>query len=155
MSDATDRTRESLAESRHRVKCRLRDRFVRLTFLGMREPGVHLFASLCAIVQLVSPGVAAVADGFLAIDSVSQPRTHIEASSGASCRAVHSPDCAVCRYLSSAVMYPAPSSAVDNLPTLVHTPRTDLHSARAIRLDLPFGRAPPRFERRCRRPAAI
>lgn len=58
-------------------------------------------ALIWATLQLVSPGVSAIADGTLALESASAPLVHVEATGSASCPEVHSPDCGVCRYLST------------------------------------------------------
>lgn len=55
-----------------------------------------------AALQLLSPGIASIADGLLARDNASGPLTHIEATTTSSCPVVHAPDCGICRYLSTA-----------------------------------------------------
>src|SRR5688572_13544714 len=70
--------------------------------MSRRHPVLRMLVMFCAAVQLLSPGIAAVADGLLAAVNASRPLTHIEASTTAKCPVVHAPDCGVCRYLSSA-----------------------------------------------------
>jgi hypothetical protein len=96
-----------------------------------------------AAIQLLSPGVAAIADGLLATESASQPLTHVESTTTAKCAVVHAPDCGVCRYLSSGSTL---SRAVQPVPLLQVTPVPPNAIACApasIATSLPDGRAPP------------
>lgn len=96
-----------------------------------------------AAIQLLSPGVAAIADGLLARESASQPLTHIEATTTARCPVVHAPDCGVCRFLSSAASAPRMPAdvlfaAADIAPTC-----TDAGAPASVIATLPNERAPP------------
>jgi hypothetical protein len=108
-----------------------------------RSAFVRFLAILWATLQLASAGVASVADGMLAAASSSAPSTHVEAKTGAGCHAVHSPDCAVCRYLSHAAAQPSSSSANYELGVPGGKPSADYREAITVALALPHGRAPP------------
>ena len=102
-----------------------------------------MLVMFCAAVQLLSPGIAAVADGLLAAVNASRPLTHIEASTTAKCPVVHAPDCGVCRYLSSSSTL---ARVVQPLPVLQDAPVSPNAIACAPASNattLPDGRAPP------------
>jgi len=95
-----------------------------------------------AALQLVLPGAAALADATLDIAGAHE-RAHIESHSTAACARVHPADCALCRFLTTALA--AGTAAI--VPTSDAAPRstpvvTLNHSARAVVL-LPRSRAPP------------
>ena len=105
----------------------------------------RVVATLLALLQLTSPGLVAVADGFVQRAAMGAPSTHIEATSSAACPAVHSPDCAMCRFVSMSSQAGAP-------PTAHLVPQNGCHAVIALRasgtsrdLLTPFGRAPPSF----------
>ncbi len=107
-----------------------RSRLVRFTWLA--------FAAL----QIVLPGAAALADATLDIAGVHE-RAHIESHSTAACARVHPSDCALCRFLTSALA----AGTATSVPTSDAVPRraplvTLSHPARAVVL-LPRSRAPP------------
>ena len=55
-----------------------------------------------ALLQLVLPGAASIADARIEAESVSaRPTSHIEEHGGAHCPRVHPEDCALCRVLSA------------------------------------------------------
>lgn len=108
-----------------------------------RHPVLRLLVMIGAATQLLSPSVAAVADGLIAREGASQPLTHVETTTTSKCAVVHAPECGVCRYLSAAAPLPkaapllavraravAPACAVSAAPASVITA-------------LPNGRAPP------------
>ena len=96
-----------------------------------------------AAIQLLSPGVAAVADGLLATESASQPLTHIEASTTAKCPVVHAPDCGVCRYLSSASHQARAATPLPVIGAALPIPRDAVCASTSVFTSLPDGRAPP------------
>lgn len=103
------------------------------------------FLTLCwTLLQLAAPGLSAIADGQLTLDNATRPATHVEATSSESCPVVHTPDCAVCRYLST--------SATDGAaPPAIQWPgvsgcdfaRNAANTARSATLAIPHSRAPP------------
>jgi len=60
---------------------------------------LRIFALIWAVLQFALPASAALADARVAVDSPG--RAHIEETSGRDCAAAHSPDCAVCKHLST------------------------------------------------------
>ena len=98
---------------------------------------------LGAAIQLLSPGVAAIADGLLATESASQPLTHIEASTTAKCPVVHAPDCGVCRYLSSVPTLARGSALVEVRTAAIMPACAETLAPTSIVTTLPNGRAPP------------
>ena len=111
--------------------------------MSRRHQLLRLLVMIGAAFQLLSPGVAAVADGLLARENASGPLTHIEATTTATCPVVHAPDCGVCRYLSAAgtPQRAAPSIllAAGSLQPRCEEARQPAGAA-ALR---PNGRAPP------------
>lgn len=104
---------------------------------------LRMLALCWAVLQMASPALGAFAEARLASASAREPVAHVESSSSASCPVVHSPECAMCRYLSSpaAASHTAPSLAV-----LSHggDARVEDRSATPnAALVLPDGRAPP------------
>jgi hypothetical protein len=107
-----------------------RSRFVRSVWLA--------FAAL----QLALPGAAALADASLDIAS-EHARPHIESHSTSTCARVHPSDCALCRFLTTALV----AGAAASIPTSDAAPRTTpiialRRPASAVVL-LPRSRAPP------------
>ncbi|MEK7402150.1 MAG: hypothetical protein AABZ80_07270 [Gemmatimonadota bacterium] len=109
-----------------------------------RSPLVRFVTLAWASLQLAAPAVTSMADGRLALESASAPRTHVEATTSDSCPIVESPDCGLCRYLSTSsaqdVATPAFDWTVGEANDLVETASV---GASGACLDLPFGRAPP------------
>jgi hypothetical protein len=111
----------------------------------------HRFARLRILtfvlgtLQLASPGASAIADGMLALASVGQPATHVEAVTQAACPLVHAPDCGLCRFLSlTGCRDAAPPSLA-----ATETARAGLRdwgerNVAARSIALPSGRAPPK-----------
>jgi hypothetical protein len=110
----------------------------------LRRPALRAYWLFYAILQLVLPGAASIADARIEAESVSaRPTSHVEEHGGAHCPRVHPEDCALCRVL-SATGTPAPATAA-SLPTALRiAPPSDApvvsgrlgqHSARS--------RAPP------------
>ena len=115
-----------------------------VSFMAMiRRASVRILAMVWATLQLASPGTAAVADGLLASASASAPTTHVEAKTGAGCHAVHSPDCALCRYVSHSAVQSAVDSFTGELGAHIGKPARRHRAALVIALTLPHGRAPP------------
>jgi hypothetical protein len=70
--------------------------------MTLRRPALRAFWRLLAVLQLVLPGAASVADAQLEATSISaRPTSHIEEHGGAHCARVHPEDCALCRVLST------------------------------------------------------
>jgi len=98
---------------------------------------------LWATLQLASHGVSAIADGKFASENASQGVAHVESTTTASCPVVHSPDCAVCRFLSGSASENVASTVV--VPRLVQVGMRDRGNwlPRTAARALPNGRAPP------------
>ena len=109
-----------------------------------RSPLIRFVTLAWATLQLAAPALTSIADGQLAMDNSAAPRTHIEATTSDSCPVVHSPDCGLCRILSTS------SNDDASAPTLNWTSGTasaPVHEesfgpSRSC-VALPFGRAPP------------
>jgi hypothetical protein len=111
--------------------------------MSRRTPLVRFCTLLLATLQIASPGVSAIADGRLALENASRPTTHVEATTTAACPVVHSPDCGVCRFLSSPVgSAPAATFSLESF-SAVPAPVADVGRPRCVSVDLPDGRAPP------------
>lgn len=96
-----------------------------------------------AMLQLLSPGVSAIADGRLAQESANAPIVHVEATGSQGCPEVHSPDCGVCRYLSTGGEQPS-MSPLSPCETRVAGPVAARRASGSSALSaLPHGRAPP------------
>ena len=108
-----------------------------------RTSFARFLALLCAAVQLVSPGVSSIADGKFAGDNASAPVTHVEATTTDRCPVVHSPDCAVCRYLSGSAAKQPPTAFADSKSTERETPGVERFIAGWSTIALPPGRGPP------------
>lgn len=67
-----------------------------------RTPVLRCLAIAWASLQLMLPGVTAIADGIASSQGASAVVSHVESASTASCPEIHGVDCAVCRYLSNA-----------------------------------------------------
>lgn len=111
--------------------------------MSRRHPVLRMLVMVGAAIQLLSPGVAAIADGLLARESAAQPLTHIEASTSAKCSVVHAPDCGVCRYLSSASSLPRLAPPLPVFEAALPLPRDVVCASASVVTSLPDGRAPP------------
>ena len=60
----------------------------------------RILAIAFATLQLVSPALVVLADGVSVRDAVAESVAHVESTSSDSCPQVHTPDCALCRYVS-------------------------------------------------------
>jgi len=108
-----------------------------------RSPVVRALALFWALVQLASPGLSAVADGRLSLESAAQPATHIEATTSSTCPVVHSPDCGMCRYLSGAFA-PQAAQVIAFFQTCdAISPIARVTDASDVAQALPRGRSPP------------
>jgi hypothetical protein len=103
----------------------------------------RFLALVCATVQLASPGLSAIADGLLARQNASQPLTHVESTTTATCPVVHPPDCAMCRYLSSAASLPSLTALALEFCAERQQPRAESLLRHGSPVTLPHGRAPP------------
>jgi hypothetical protein len=108
-----------------------------------RGTWTRCIALVWATLQLLSPGVSAIADGRLALEAAGSPQVHVEATGSATCPEVHSPDCGVCRYLTTGGVLPSASGLVP-----IETRHSGALAFRIVRLNsavevLPHGRAPP------------
>jgi hypothetical protein len=104
---------------------------------------VRFLALVGAALQLASPGFSAIAHGRLARESASGPATHVEATTTANCPVVHSPDCAVCRYLSTSACGTPEPSLVPRREAETARPDDYRRSTWGGPHALPHGRAPP------------
>jgi hypothetical protein len=111
--------------------------------MSARSGFARFLALLCATVQLASPGLSAVADGALARANASQPQTHVESTTTANCPVVHPPDCAICRYLSSAASPPSLAPVAFEYCAESREPRAESLLRPSGAVTLPHGRAPP------------
>jgi hypothetical protein len=101
------------------------------------------FAFVWAAVQVLSPAASALADGLIARDNASAPQIHVEAPGSKSCPEVHSPDCGVCRYLSTGGDVPQAPALVP-VTRAVESPAADrIAQYVTASATLPHGRAPP------------
>lgn len=100
-------------------------------------------ALVWAMLQLLSPGASAIADGSLAKEAADAPMVHVEATGSEGCPEVHSPDCGVCRYLSTGGE-PTSMSPVALCETHDVAPvAARVAFGSSALTSLPHGRAPP------------
>jgi hypothetical protein len=112
----------------------------------LRRPRFRTFWFLSALLQLLLPGAASIADARLEADSIrGRPTSHIEEHSGANCARVHPEDCALCRVLSASGTPATPNAHVPGVVLRV-APRSD-DIARIPRLvaSAVRSRAPPQL----------
>lgn len=108
-----------------------------------RSPFRRILAIAFATLQLVSPALIVLVDGASIREAVAESVAHVESTTSESCPQVHTPDCALCRYLSACSASvsdvqgctPGTSQAAQVSATIVLT-----RGATAL---LPDGRAPP------------
>ena len=109
-----------------------------------RSPFVRLLTLAWATLQLAAPALSSIADGRLELDNASRPNTHVEATTGLTCPMVHSPDCGVCRYLSTNGAADSSSPSFDwRLSASSRLTGTASDEASSVAIALPHGRAPP------------
>jgi hypothetical protein len=70
---------------------------------------LRVFAIIWAVLQFALPASATIVDARVA--GASPDRTHVEATSGRDCVPSHSPDCAVCKHLSTSSLGSTPPAA--------------------------------------------
>jgi hypothetical protein len=105
---------------------------------------VRLVTLAWASLQLAAPAMAGIADASAALEAASTPLTHVEATTGESCPFVHSPDCGLCRYLSTSPSHGSSTPAFDwAIGAAAALTQTASPGAMSASLALPFGRAPP------------
>src|SRR5690349_15979516 len=89
------------------------------------SPLVRFFTLAWASLQLAAPAITSVADGRVTLNNASAPKTHVEATTSDKCPIVDSPDCGLCRYLSTSsandAATPAFAWAVGSANELVET----------------------------------
>jgi hypothetical protein len=106
---------------------------------------LRLLAFVVALVQLVGPAAASLADAQVEAAALSpQAASHIESHRRPECAHVHSDDCALCQYLSAGANHP--ETPAPPAPALaVGVPAFDrVLGAASTTLDaLPRTRAPP------------
>jgi len=107
-----------------------RSRFVRSAWLA--------FAAL----QLVLPGAAALADATLDLAGAHE-RAHIESHSTTACARVHPADCALCRFLTTALAAGTATSVPTSGAAPRSTPIVALRHPASVVVLLPRARAPP------------
>ena len=107
-----------------------------------RTPVLRGLTLLLAMVQLGSPAMSAIADARLAAQA-GEPIAHVESTSATDCPVVHTADCAMCRYLSSAASIPG--AALDLAVDIQALEQRigDQRDASSLVVFLPDGRAPP------------
>ncbi len=107
-----------------------------------RTPVLRGLTLLLAVMQLASPAMSAIADARIAARA-GEPIAHVESTSATGCPVLHSADCVVCRYLSSAASIPA--SDLDLTVDIRAIEQRIGHQRQASRVIvfLPDGRAPP------------
>lgn len=109
-----------------------------------RSPFVRFFTLAWASLQLAAPALSSIADGRLELNNASRPTTHVEATTGESCPVVHSPDCGVCRYLSTSGADDSAAPRFDWRQTASSALiGTSLDAPGSVAIALPHGRAPP------------
>lgn len=107
-----------------------------------RSPLVRSAWLAFAALQLALPGAATLADASLDIAGA-HARPHIESHSTSACARVHPADCALCRFLTSAVVRGAPAKVISSRSLIrAPLPASRRTSAVAVAL-LPRSRAPP------------
>ncbi len=97
-----------------------------------------------AALQLVLPGAAALADATLDIAGAHE-RAHIESHSTTACARVHPADCALCRFLTTALVAGAAASVPTSDAAPRNTPLIALRHPPSTFVLLPRSRAPPLF----------
>jgi len=109
-----------------------------------RRPFVRGLTLLWASLQLAAPAMSSIADGQWTLRNPAELTTHVEATTTDRCPVVHSPDCAVCRFVSTLGAHDAAAPSFDwqshvvgmGTATVSVDPGCDA-------LGLPRGRAPP------------
>ena len=81
--------------------------------MRLRKVQLRFLALVVALVQLIGPAAASLADAQLeAAGNRPNAASHIEAHGRPECARVHAGDCALCQYLATAFGQPAPGSAM-------------------------------------------
>ena len=109
-----------------------------------RSPLVRFLTIAWASLQFAAPAVTSIADGSATLDNASAPKTHVEATTSDNCPVVDSPDCGLCRYLSTSSVNDASTPAFDwTVGAAGELVGTASHGVSSASIALPFGRAPP------------
>lgn len=112
--------------------------------MASTRPIVRALTLAWASLQLAAPALTSIADGQLSVNDAFRNLTHIEATTSSSCPVVHSPDCGLCRILSTSsandATLPAFGWSVGAANTIVEA---ECAGPSRSTIALPFGRAPP------------
>jgi hypothetical protein len=112
----------------------------------LRRPRFRAFWLVSALVQLLLPGAASIADARLEADSIrGRPTSHIEEHGGANCARVHPEDCALCRVLSSSGTLATANAHVPGVVLRVATPSDDIARIPRLVASTTRSRAPPQL----------
>jgi hypothetical protein len=95
-----------------------------------------------AALQLALPGAATLADASLDIAGA-HARPHIESHSTSACARVHPADCALCRFLTAALVAGAAATVPTSDAAPRVAPRIALSRPTSAVVFLPHSRAPP------------
>jgi hypothetical protein len=112
----------------------------------LRKVQLRLLALVVALVQLIGPAAASLADAQLeAAGNRPNAASHIEAHGRPECARVHADDCALCQYLATAFDQPAPPASGAPLSLAATRPPVAelLGHAPAALGALPHSRGPP------------
>ena len=110
----------------------------------LRRPRFRTFWLISALLQLLLPGAASIADARLEADSIrSRPTAHIEEHSGANCARVHPDDCALCRVLSSSGTFATASAVLPGVVLRVVPPSDGVTRIPRLVASTAQSRAPP------------
>ena len=95
-----------------------------------------------AALQLALPGAAALADATLDIAGAHE-RAHVESHSTAACARVHPADCALCRFLTTALAAGTAAAVPTSDAAPRSTPIVALRHPTSVVVLLPRARGPP------------
>lgn len=102
---------------------------------------LRIFALIWAVLQFALPASATLADARLAVASTG--RSHVEETPGRDCAPSHSPDCAVCKHLSTTSLGSAQlATAFVDDGREIAVPGRIVPAAR-VAAGVPLARAPP------------
>jgi hypothetical protein len=110
-----------------------------------RSATLRIASILFAAVQMLTPGVAAWADGLLEAEARANPAiSHVESKTTPHCPRVHADDCALCQYLATASGRPSAAASFTALGALVRPVASlAVRVPRRATVTLPPSRAPP------------
>jgi hypothetical protein len=124
---------------------RVRHELVTIRLMPVRPLRLRLLAFVVALVQLLGPAAASLADATVEAASVGpQAASHIESHRRPECARVHPDDCALCQYLSAGGREPAaPAIPVPAAIARTPAPVRAVTPAPSWVAALPRTRAPP------------